>query len=90
MLPTLTPRKENRKVVQPTSEIAIQMFVPVSWKVTPVASASMLVATASSSMVLTEKEPLMLSSSFEKASRIMFAPISASRMNAIQWSKRWM
>ena len=46
----------------------------------------MLVATASISMVLKDSEPLSLpaSSSLESASRIIFAPMSESSMNATQ------
>ena len=55
-------------------------------KVTPTASASMLVATASGSMALTPKESFS-SSALSRDSLIMFAPISESSTKAIQWSK---
>ena len=54
-------------------------------KVTPTASASMLVATARGSMDRGRKE-LSTCSSPPRDSRIMFAPISPSRRKAIQWS----
>ena len=52
---------------------------------TPTASASMLVAIAMGSMVLKENDADASSFSLEKDSRIMFTPMSASRMNATQW-----
>ena len=70
--------------------MASQIFVSVMAKVTPVASASMLVATASGSMVLKPKESFSFSSSWLSASRIIFAPIRTSSTQAIQWSKRLM
>ena len=56
-------------------------------KVTPTASASMLVAMASGSILLMETESSVFSSSPETPSRIIFPPISPSRIKAIQWSK---
>ena len=53
-------------------------------KETPVANASMLVATASSSIVFTEKEASASFSSLEKASRSIFAPIRNNSAKAIQ------
>ena len=55
----------------------------------PTVMASMLVATARTSIVLKAKELFSssFSSSFDKASLIMFAPINPRRINAIQWSK---
>ena len=55
-------------------------------KVTPTASASMLVAMARSTMFLTSRSGFGHSSSLLKDSFIMFAPITASRMKATQWS----
>ena len=72
-------------MVQPISRIAGRICTSKKAKVTPTASASMLVATASGSIVLKEKESLTSSSS-PSASRIIFAPISASSTKAIQWS----
>ena len=47
-------------------------------EVMPTASASMLVAIASRSMVLNASEPSSLSSSFDSASRIMLPPMNAA------------
>ena len=55
-------------------------------KVTPTARASMLVAMARSTMFLTSRSAFGHSSSLLKDSFIMFAPITASRMKATQWS----
>ena len=63
----------------------IKTFTCKKAKVMPTASASMLVATASGSMVLNENESFTFSS-FEKDSLIIFAPMSKSRPKAIQWS----
>ena len=51
---------------------------------TPTASASILVATAIGSIARGEKESEHSSSSFENDSRIIFAPIMRSSMNATQ------
>mgnify|MGYP007065356905 CR=1 FL=1 len=77
---------ESVNVVRPIRQAARAMSVPSSAKVTPTASASMLVAIASSSIVLKPKSSLVSSSSLLSASRTMFTPIIASRMNATQWS----
>ena len=77
---------ERMKVMPPMRQTAGTMSTLRKAKVTPTASASMLVATASGSMALTPKEALS-SSAAPRDSRIMFAPMSASRMKAIQWSK---
>ena len=53
-------------------------------KVTPTAKASMLVATASSSMALGAKEASAVSSSLEKASFNILPPMTDSRMKATQ------
>ena len=53
----------------------------------PAARASMLVATAIRNIVLKAKDASAgFSSLFEKASRIILAPMRASRAKAIQWS----
>lgn len=44
--PTMTPTKDRQNVVQPMTEIAGTMFTSKKAKVTPIASASMLVAIA--------------------------------------------
>ena len=79
------PTAESMNVVVPIIAIAGTISTSIHANETPTASASMLVATARGSIVLTENESSSCSSS-PKASLIIFAPISASRMNAIQWS----
>ena len=85
-LPTFAPAMDMMQVVQPIMLTAPTMFTSRNAKVMPAARASMLVATASISMVLKDSEPLSLpaSSSLESASRIIFAPMSESSMNATQ------
>ncbi len=85
-LPILTPIAERTNVVTPIIETAGTISTSRKANVTPTASASILVATARASIVRGEKESLRFSSSFLTASRIIFAPISASSTNAIQWS----
>ena len=46
-LPTMTPTKDNAKVVTPMRATARRMFTPRKAKVSPAASASTLVAMAS-------------------------------------------
>ena len=72
--------------MQPMKLTAGTMFTRRKAKVTPTASASMLVATASGSMVLKSKRSLDSFSSSLLASRIMLKPINANRTKAIQWS----
>ena len=57
-----------------------------SANVTPTARASILVATAKRNIVFTSILLSVSSSSLDKDSFIMFAPIMASKANAIQWS----
>ena len=54
--------------------------------ITPMASASMEVATASISITIGDKDGSQSSSSPATASRIMPPPIRTSRAKAIQWS----
>ena len=89
-MPTRTPTAEITNVVQPINPAARKMLTCSVESVMPAASASMLVAIAISSIGLKEYDASTFSSSSESASRIMFAPSSASRMNAIQWSRREM
>ena len=87
MLPIFTPMADRAKVVTPIREAASQIFVfPAMAREMPTASASMEVATAIRNMVLTERSAETSSSFFERASRIIFAPIKARRVKAIQWS----
>ncbi len=58
-----------------------------SANVMPTASASMLVASASRSIVLKLNESLPLDSSLDRLSLIMPAPMADSSTNATQWSK---
>ena len=90
-LPSLTPSADRAKVMVPMKTTAGTMSTFRKAKETPTASASMLVAMASGNMVFASKRSLCSSQSAqEKDSRIMFAPMKASRMNAIQWSNRSM
>ena len=81
------PIKLNKNVQVPIVGMATNMFVFIIAKVIPIARASTLVAIAQTSIFENDKSFLCSSSSFEKASFIMFAPISERRINAIQWSK---
>ena len=83
MFPIFNPTADNTKVVTPIKITAKTMFTCKNANVTPMAKASMLVATAKGSMAFAEKEPSSCSSS-PKDSRIMFPPISASSPKAIQ------
>ena len=85
-LPTLTPMHDRINVVAPMKLTAGTIRTCRKANVTPTARASMLVATASGSIVPNEKESLRFSSSVSRDSRIMLPPISASSTKAIQWS----
>ena len=85
--PTFRPIADRIKVVAPMNRTAAAIFTSGrSAKVMPTASASMLVAIASSSIVLKLNDASSFSSSFESASLIIFPPIKHSSTNAIQWS----
>ena len=59
-LPTFAPAMDMMQVVQPIMPAASAMSTSRNAKVMPAARASMLVATASMSMVLKDSEPLSL------------------------------
>ena len=82
---SFTPNAESAQVITPIVATAGRILIVSSANVTPTASASMLVATASGSMAA-GVIALLTPSASPKASRIMFAPISPSRTKAIQWS----
>ena len=75
---------DSTNVVAPMNDTAGTISTCRNANVTPTASASMLVATASGSMVIKQNESLTLSSSCSRDSRTMFAPISPSSTKAIQ------
>ena len=77
---------DSVNVVAPMNVTAGTILTCKNANVTPTASASMLVATASGSMVIKRNESLTFSLSCSRDSRTMFAPMSASSTNAIQWS----
>ena len=87
-LPIFTPNTENRKVVTPMMSTDDQSWTCIQAKEMPTANASILVAMAKRNIVLKPSELLtdVTSSLFDRASRIMLAPIKASRPKAIQWS----
>lgn len=60
--PTLTPAMDKQKVVMPIMEAAMVIFTFRNAKVIPTARASMLVATAKSSIVRKERESFACSS----------------------------
>ena len=75
---------DSTNVVAPMNDTAGTISTCRNANVTPTASASMLVATASGSIVIKRNESLTLSSSCSHDSRTMFAPISPSSTKAIQ------
>ena len=89
-----TPASEMTNVVHPMRMTAAPMEIEISTieNDTPTASASILVATASikSSLWSTVRPSSRSasSSSFDRLSRIMLPPMSASRMKAIHGAKR--
>ena len=84
--PRTRPTPEIRNVVRPIRELADTMCTSSAAKAAPVASASILVATARGIMLFGEKDALMELSSLSscRLSRIMFPPMSRSRMKATQ------
>ena len=82
-LPSFTPSAESAQVITPIVATAGMIRIVSSANVTPTASASMLVATASGS-IAPGVIALLTPSASPKDSRIMFAPISPSRTKAIQ------
>ena len=85
MLPMRIPIAERMNVVAPIKLMAGTILTCKNANVTPTASASMLVATASGSIVIKLNESLRFSAS-SRDSFIMLRPISTSSTNAIQWS----
>ena len=85
-LPTFRPTADRINVVAPMKLTAAGRFTSGrSANVMPTASASMLVATASTSIVLNENELLLSSGSpLRSPSRSMFPPMSDSSTNAAQ------
>ena len=87
-LPTFSPTAEQTNVVMPIRQTASGTLTSgSSANVMPTASASMLVASASRSIVLKLNESLPLDSSLDRLSLIMPAPMADSSTNATQWSK---
>ena len=74
-----------KNVIMPIIPAAGRISTPRQAKLIPTAKASILVATAISSMFFTPKSSSSFSSS-EKASCIILIPITPSRPKAIQWS----
>lgn len=91
ILPTFKPIAEIINVVAPINDTAATMLTSgSSAKVTPTASASILVATAKINIETKANESPDESSSGENASLIILIPISAKSPKAIQWSKELM
>ena len=86
IFPILTPIKEHANVTIPIKETAGMISTLKKAKVTPMARASMLVATASTSIDFISRESLQHSCSLFKASRIILIPMIPSSIKAIQWS----
>ena len=83
-LPSLTPMKQQTKVIRPMIDTAGIILTLRKAKVTPMARASILVATASVSIVFTSIESFTTSQDF--ASFIIFMPMTPRSTKAIQWS----
>ena len=71
----------------PVSYTHLDVYKRQAEKLTPTASASMLVATDCSSSILNVSVKHFTSSFSVSASYRIFPPINTSRMRAIQWSK---
>ena len=76
--------KQQTKVIRPIMDTAGIILTLRKAKVTPMARASILVATASVSMVFTSIESFTTSQDF--ASFIIFMPMIPRSTKAIQWS----
>ena len=85
-LPKSTPAMENSIVVIPIIIMGIHTDISRKAKETPTARASILVATARVSMCQNPQPPDTSSSSLEKDSFTILAPINVSRNHATQWS----
>ena len=85
-LPILTPAIEMTSVTSPIIKAGKNMLSSVMANDIPIARASMLVAIASRTIVLTPMSASTSSSSPNSPSRTMFAPIRNRRKNATQWS----
>ena len=93
-LPINTPNAEITKVVHPISPEALPILTERNAKVIPIASASILVATAISSSSFRSNRSLANSSSSLpsscRVSHTIFPPMNSSSTKAIQWSYRVM
>ena len=85
LLPIFSPNTQNTKVTKPIKEASKKIFSSKKAMLTPIAKASMLVASAKKLMVLCEKsaQESSHSSFFCLDSFIIFKPIKESKIKAM-------